>query len=397
MRTRTDNLGRAARPAFTLIELLVVILIIALMMGLLLAGVRAILRASQGVADLQAARTMGTAIDQFQQENGFLVPLTVDGNPLSPANPPEMPVLVERGVSDGILAPLDGDYNNLPLVESTYGAKVIPSIAVYSPQADIDFFRGGKYGGVDGDAEDVLEFNFSPGAGSRASDVRYSKFALPIYLSGVLDRAYDGIDGPGLTKPLRDGTFAGVTGEGSREPIDAYIDPTVDFIQIAQAYIDPFEAAEHQGGGTPTGQRQFARPFVDRYGRAFRYYRWEPGRSTVVAEDLGSGDASVGATRNAIDTNIPFVVSDMLAFGQHWSGSGISLPAGITAREQVDTSGGDAELKRARWAIVGAGPDGLFGTEPMTEIDPGGKANSPEDVIRLRANAQNDNVVILGR
>ena len=98
--------------------------------------------------------------------------------------------------------------------------------------------------------------------------------------------------------------------------------------------------------------------------------------------------------RNPIDLNIPPVLTDMLLFGQQ-IGAIPGLPPGVTDPEQIDVTGGNAQLRNAKWAIVGAGADGYFGTEPMSELDRGGAAQSPEDVARIRSQAQEDNVVIL--
>ncbi|MEQ8769749.1 MAG: type II secretion system protein [Phycisphaerales bacterium] len=398
MRTHTHNLeGRSGgRRAFTLIELLVVILIIAILMALLLAGLRAVFRSAQGVADLQAARAMGTGIDQFEGDNGFIVPLVADGNPLMLDDPPPLPSLLDKAYQDGAIEPYDGGgFENLPLMQSTFGAE-IASVAVYSDSRDIDFLRGGRLYDGDGPAggniaEEAVVFELS--RSGVTSDRRYSKFALPIYLSGILDRSVDGVDGPGLTAPARDGTFAGVTGQGARTPRDAYMDSAQDFVEIVTGYSSNLEIQEHHGegaGGLLTG-RPFGTAYVDRYGNAFRYYRWEPGRNSRVLDDLGG---TLGASTNAIDTNVPFVLSDMIAYAQQ-QGELSGLPAGITAREQVDATGGNTELRKARWAIVSAGPDGFFGTEPMSVLDRSGTAQTPDEIARVRARAQEDNVVMI--
>ncbi len=393
MRTHTHTqFGQpATRRAFTLIELLVVILIIAIAMGLLLAGVRAVFKSAQGVADLQAARAMGTGIDAFQIDNGFLVPMVADGNPLMLGDPPALPSLVDRAYADGVLDAFDGGFNNLPLMQSSVGS-MISSVAVYSESRDIDFLRGGRLLDGDGnDAEEAVVFELT--RNGVTSDRRYSKFSLPIYLSGILDRSVDGVDGPGLTAPARDGTFAGVTGQGARTPRDAYMDSSQGFVEITSGYASNNEIQEHHGAGTGglAAGRQFGSAFVDRYGTAFRYYRWEPGRNARVQDDLGG---TLGASSNAIDTNIPFVVSDMIAYGQQ-QGELTGLPPGITEREQVDVTGGNAELRGARWAIVGAGADGFFGTEPMSILDRSGSAQSADEMAQIRARAQEDNVVII--
>ncbi len=388
MRNGTHNL--MARRGFTLIELLVVIFIIALLMALLLVGVRAVFSSAQGVADLQAARSMGTGVDQFESQYGYLVPLVADGNPLMLGDPPAMPGLLDEAIQAGVIGSYDGGYQNLPLVQRNVGS-MFPSVAVYSEHKDLDFLRGGHLKDASGNiTEDAIAFALT--RNGVTSDRRYSKFALPIYLAGVLDRDVDGVDGPGFTRPARDGTFAGASGQGARTPVDAFMDSASDAVEINPSYASQTELAEHHGqgaGGLITGRR-FGAAFVDRYGNPFRYYRWEPGRNERVEGELGG---RLGANTNAIDLNIPFVLSDMIDYGRQ-AGELSDLPPGTT-REQVDVTGGNTELRNARWAIVGAGPDGFFGTEPMSVLDRSGTATTPDEIARVRASFQEDNVVIL--
>ncbi|MEZ6318811.1 MAG: prepilin-type N-terminal cleavage/methylation domain-containing protein [Phycisphaerales bacterium] len=274
MHGHAHNRTRTAGPrGFTLIELLVVIVIIAVLVSVLLVGVRAAFKASQRVADQQAARALNNAIQQFKSDNGFLPPLAYDGNPNSSA-PPEA---IRAGNQSGAyqLPP------NYPVMQvKSTGTKFV---AVYNQSSDLDFFRGGK----DSKGNDVLRFNFQPNNG-HVTDPRYSKFSLPIYLSGVLDRDVDGRAGAGITQPFQDGTFAGVTGEGSPRPVDAIVEPTSEILDVTQTYADDVEATEYSGNASSTAQkgRQYATAFTDRYGRAFRYYRWEPGRNTVDAASV---------------------------------------------------------------------------------------------------------------
>lgn len=134
--------------------------------------------------------------------------------------------------------------------------------------------------------------------------------------------------------------------------------------------MDQLEYDEHGAGvapATPAAARSIA--VVDAKGRAFRYYRWEPDPDFEVADDrLG----------NRADLNIPEV---LLLVGR--------------AESPTDPTGGDAELRRARSAIVGAGPNGLFGTEPEATLrDVLNDANT--DLVLLRAEAARDNLVRYG-
>lgn len=359
--------------AFTLIEVLVVVLIVGLLLALLLVGVRAAARAAQGVADTQTAAALQTAIEQFKQDNGFLPPMAYDGDPLEV----DPPAVIDDGIGSAYLwisNPVQP--NSAPVIETVLGTRFV---AVYNKRRDIDFFRGGE----DAGGNDVRVGNLAPGASGFMSDARYSKFSLPIYLSGVQDRDVDGRNGPGMAKPLADGTFAGVAGEGSVRPIDAYIQPTGDLLQVDSSYIDNAEAREHTGNADAEARadRPFAQAFVDRYGRAFRYYRWEHGRNTVDAAD----PSEVGVNFEAADLNIPYVLQDM------------RLVRDQLGDRSVDATGGNVQLRSASYAIVGAGQDGYFGTERLEDMDPANTPMTDEEVANQRWQAQEDNIVAVGR
>ena len=89
--------------------------------------------------------------------------------------------------------------------------------------------------------------------------------------------------------------------------------------------------------------------------------------------------------------NIPYVLLDDDALER-------LITAGAGNAATIDVTGGNAELRGARWAIVGAGPDGLFGTEPFETL----RANldRPETGTTeadYRALAKQDNIVEVGR
>lgn len=377
MHGHTHNRTRTAGPrGFTLIELLVVVVIIAILVSVLLVGVRAAFKASQRVADQQAARALNNAIQQFESDNGFLPPLVYDGDPFSATPLPKLSPPAQF-VSNGYQWVSNND-RNAPVIEVASGSSTTRFLGVYNKSADIDFFRGGK----DAKGNNVVTVKLdTPGSG-RVSDTRYSKFSLPIYLSGVLDRDVDGRAGAGITQPFQDGTFAGVTGEGSPRPVDAIIEPTNEILNVTQTYADDLEAGEHSGRPNldAVKGRPFATAFTDRYGRAFRYYRWEPGRNTVDA----ANPSEIGRNARAKDLNIPFLLQDPLLFLEQQTDP------------EVDATGGSAELRGARYAIVAAGPDGFFGTEAYAKLDVAGAAvGSPEAMTQRRAEVMKDNIVVI--
>lgn len=139
------------------------------------------------------------------------------------------------------------------------------------------------------------------------SDPRFSIYSLPIYLMGVLDLhrsnsnvPVDGVEGPRFKAVKRDGTF-----EAAGKDYNPLYDP-----RNGKAVFE-----------TQPGTGRFE--LRDSHGVAFRYYRWE------------KGDAN-GRIVTAEDCNIPELVAD---------------------------PDEDKDARGAEYAIVGAGPNGVFGDE----------------------------------
>lgn len=142
---------RAARSGITLMELLVSIWILAILIGLLVVGLRASNHSVSSSADQQAARVLRIGIEQFKQSHGFLPPLVRD-NPGPPLN-----------------------------------GSVIDVYLLSNP-TDLAFLRT------------------KPNP-STTADPRFSIYTLGLYLFGPLDEAIDGRTGPGFFKPNVDGSF----------------------------------------------------------------------------------------------------------------------------------------------------------------------------------------------
>jgi len=179
-------------------------------------------------------------------------------------------------------------------------------------------------------------------------DRRFSESTIAFYLVGVLDRAVvagveapiDGVPGPGLLKPNADGTFllpawmktAGAptsTRKGQRwEPLVAAGKRGMS-IEVSSA--DPDDVR-----------------LVDRNGKAYRYYRWLRGRGTPPNPDL---------VADATDLNIPLILGVVPGLGMR--------------------------LNDAEYAIVGAGPNGLFGNEHQLPIDHSDFLPLPEMAAKL--------------
>jgi hypothetical protein len=246
---------RRTNGGFSIIELLFVILIIFLLMGLLIGGIRFASSRAKGAADLNAVKALGQGANNFKQQFGFFPPLVRDGyDPAFPGGP---------------LKPI----SQPPLF--------VPMIYSVSDPAHLTFLKGPS----------ILT--------TQGPDMRFSLYSLPYYLLGALD--VDGQPGPGFRAPKRDGSF---------EQAGRLFDPFFDVSRNAKAV---FETQAN------TGKIELR----DTHGVAFRYYRWMNGnaQNNVVT---------------AADLHIP---------------------------EMVAGANAGPDIKSAEYAIVGAGPNGLFGDE----------------------------------
>ena len=152
----------------------------------------------------------------------------------------------------------------------------------------------------------------------------------------VLDEEVDGVQGPGFRAPQRDGSFRVAGG---------------------QTY-EPFFDASKNPEGIFRGKVDEGRVELrDRNGVAYRYYRWMPGNLD-------------GEVEEADDLNIP---------------------------ELLGSAEDNPELRSAKFAIVAAGPNGVFGEEKTEEDDlwirQGLSAGDP----RAETLGRQDNIVEVGR
>lgn len=356
--------------AFTLIELLVVISIVALLIAIGFVAFSGALRTAGAAADGGAIRSVRLAIETFEQDHGFGIPLVYDGDPLTVDGPA---VLRQAGItpsSDGI-----------PVYENQNINPAIKFVGVYSVGKERDFFRGGE----DASGRKVLSVaTFSEGL----SDARYSKFSLSVYLAGMMPSEIDGRDGPNMSEPDSDGSFKGTSRRGTAKTYESYLpvgenesfSSRVLYGDTTLAQSEIREVAEH-GGSTPAGDLRYSIGLIDRYGAPYRYYRWEPGRSSAGVSQFNGTEGEVSA---AADLNIPVVLQDIERFTEQVNGD-----------ENADGVSGNSRLRAARWAVVSAGRDGLFGTEDPVDLGlPGGASQGA--VLAARAEAMKDNVVEVG-
>ncbi len=170
---------------------------------------------------------------------------------------------------------------------------------------------------------------------------RYSNATLTIYLMGMLGKvesesipSIDGVHGPGFREPLQDGYFK-KTGRTYDPLFDTARNPKS--LRTIDAKLGKFSLADSRG--------------VE-----YRYYRWLKNATTKFPGDPQA---------ELKDMNVPFVVGD-----------------------PIDST----ELRSATHAVVGAGPNGVFGDEAESELRTA-LGDQSSDVSALRLAARLDNAV----
>lgn len=253
---------RRTRRAFTLIEAVIVFVIITLLAALIFVAVGAAVRSARRSADQQYLRSMATSVEFFKREHGFNIPLVDDNH---------------------AQGPVDAANQRIRLA-------------------------GEPLGGA-GATTRYLRYEADP-AGNR-----YSVHSLPFYMLGVLPKEIDGVDGPGYTKPLADGSFT---------RLGRKIEPTFDISGTAERVVQLNNQVERT-------------VLTDRMRGPIRFYRWLPtehqkgaGLASVYPGAPSNDPARAGEVRSF---NIPPVVGDPLV---------------------------NAALRSAGWAIVSAGLDGAI-------------------------------------
>lgn len=368
----TSGMNHDSRTAFTLVELLVVISIVALLVGVLTVGLTKALNTAKKAASEQSTKALVQAVEQFRTEFGFLPPLVHDGLVISGGDPAFQPA------ANLAQSQLDG-----PTVDIGVSDARPDIVLVWSEGADRNFLRRRTGSGAD-------EIDL-PGGGTwdddRAwDDRRYSKFSLAYYLGGVLGKGIDGLEGPGFARPLADGSFEGV-GYPVGSTRDRY-EPTMDVdrrgVRIQVGYGELSEFPEHDQAAPAAlmpGDTEIA--LVDSFGHAYRYYRWEHGRFYAA-----TGKFEV---RNALDMNIPPVLIDPVLYADVRNNS--------SDADETDLTQGNIQLRSARFAVVGAGPDGLFGVESIDTIADVLREPVPldlEEIAKMRKRVWDDNAVGYG-
>lgn len=206
-------------------------------------------------------------------------------------------------------------------------------------------------------------------------DNRYSELTLGYYLAGSLganrgpgtNLPIDGVPGPGLYTPRADGTFdvpkdveraaSGSPGESNRG--GKKFDP---FVPISGSGLKVFTDPSNPLNVTLRDAKDVA----------IRYYRWEHNDGAQLIADM----------------NVPRLVA-----------RAPGTIAGEIVRPERDITA-NPKMRDAQFAIVTAGPNGLFGDEDIdviTRVLGGGSSPSADAERRLRLEAEKDNVVEVGR
>ncbi|MFT3685007.1 MAG: type II secretion system protein [Phycisphaerales bacterium] len=282
MRTGTPH-ARAVR-AFTLIEVLLVVVILTILAALLFVAIGAAVRSVRRATEQQYVRSLATAVEQYKQTFGALPPVVSDG-----------------------LAAADGPLWSAP---STGPAR--PRIKGEGNAADLTRVSKFLRYEVDSDNSDITH--------------RYSIYTLPVYVLGTLGKKYDGVDGPGFTKPDTDGVFARA---------GSVTQPLFDVSRRPDRLVrDPRPGVT--GGEDDPMSRQV---LIDRWNNPIRYYSWLPtfhktGAATTSVYGTPTPPANnVALAKEVRSYNVPPAVGNPLT---------------------------NTELRNARAAVVSAGPDGLI-------------------------------------
>ncbi|MCC6970437.1 MAG: hypothetical protein IT434_09465 [Phycisphaerales bacterium] len=257
----------------------------------------------------------------------------------------------------GFLPPLVKDVKHARWIEDHPLIEAEKRVAVYLPQRTAS-------GGFNNDWKDLR------GDGVNGPiDERFSNATLAYYLVGALDIpvhgkdqepkniTIDGVLGPGFVAPFIDGSFKvpAAIKDTNQKPVSKrtgrVFKPLVD---TGKSGLRLFRELTDVTGTKIELQ--------DRNGVALRYYRWKQGE-----RHQSSGPPKI---KDLNDLNVPAVVGDPT---------------------------NNPLLREAEFALVGAGPNKLFGDESVAvmALELGMSTSDSEE--RMRELAREDNVVEVGR
>lgn len=340
---------------FTLLEMLVSVLLIGIVMALVITGTLAVTRAAKGAAERAAINNVKTGLSQFQQEFGFLPPLVKEmagggAPPMGPNwTPPTPPIIPASGPNNA-------------------------RISVYVPT-------------VAADALALRTPTLAPMATNPLRDNRYSELSLAYFLAGGLDvklnnganaPTIDGIAGPGMFRPNRDGTFdiPPDIAAGSANTIQALNRTGTKYASLINLGKAPKLFTE-----PPPTSAGIVR-VLDSKGVPMRYYRWLQGRQhppdmTYTVQAIADLNVPPIIARDTADANFRY----------------------FKVKPDRDLEQNSA-ARGAAWAIVSAGPNGAFGDEETALLAKRFGKTSFADLaeeMRFRVLAEEDNIVEVGQ
>lgn|GEM_PF-1665916 len=338
---------------FTLIETLVGLTVLVLILSIVIVSVSRARKSAKAAVQAQSLASLKTAVSTFIQNFNFPPPLCKDMSKYPAAPRPT-----------DIYAFMAGGENKLAVYDST-----VPK--------DVDFLRRK-------DAP-ALPSNWGKTDGNLGKyyDPRFSTASLTFYLVGVADKKItagntdtpvDGKVGPGFLRPRADGTF--------EVPESAKVKPSAgggsNTSNRTGDSFGPFiDTDKGQLKMVRTGDRY---ELMDDKGVPYRYYRWE------------KGNATTGTVTTFSEQNIPWLLVQVLTPEAYRS-----FNADDAKRKEPECATRMIGLNSATYAVMSAGPNGLFGDEPIIEIQSklsGVSGLADEEVVRRRA--YEDNVVEVG-
>jgi prepilin-type N-terminal cleavage/methylation domain-containing protein len=326
---------------FTLVEAVITLTIVSVLVALIFVAIGAAVRTVRSSVERQVLRSVKVAVDQFKDQYGFLPPL-IDSRPIVP----------DTTLAEGVEAPTPSEPGRLVLTSEQFrSSRTIEEL----PPAVLH--------------EQYLRYEIE------ANEPRWSNRTLTAYLFGGLGERVNGSREAGSAPPRADGTFD-LTGRRA----GPLLDPGPFLRRVVGARFS-----------TVTGELVAEDPGVltDRWGNAVRFYRWLP---TLHVDDA----------RELVPDNVyPYPAAPVNTASANGAMPNDRRRAGEVRSYNVPPGVGDPleepELRGAGYAVVSAGPDGLFGDEDLAVLrERLGMIDASATERDVRARARQDNIREVG-